>query len=156
MGDQTSGVGARRRVELKPIGSMDEAVTIWEEGRRIDTQNLPSAPVPFKHAESTLMLEPDAEGTLATFEYRYVPRGGPLGRLAGPLIDKMLTGTFTEPRWRLRPEPGYRAISGIVGPGPHRRHSRDRRSELFVFSHSGGPLIHRYGELVRVLPKRGR
>jgi hypothetical protein len=96
IGDQTGGVGARRRVELKPIGGMDETVTIWEEGRRIDTQNLPSASVPFKHAESTLTLEPDAEGTLATFDYRYVPRGGPLGRLAGPLIDKMLTGTFTD------------------------------------------------------------
>jgi hypothetical protein len=57
---------------------------------RIDTQNLPSASVPFKRAESTLRLEPDAEGTLATFDYCYVPRGGPLGRLAGPLIDKML------------------------------------------------------------------
>jgi hypothetical protein len=96
IGDQTRGVGARRRVELKPIGSMDETVTIWEEGRRIDTQNLPSASVPFKHAESTLTLEPDGEGTLATFDYRYLPRGGPLGRLAGPLIDKMLTGTFTD------------------------------------------------------------
>jgi len=96
IGDQTGGVGARRRVELKPIGSMDETVTIWEEGRRIDTQNLPSASVPFKHAESTLTLEPDAEGTLATFDYRYMPRGGPLGRLAGPLIDKMLMGTFTD------------------------------------------------------------
>jgi Polyketide cyclase / dehydrase and lipid transport len=95
IGDQTGGVGARRRVELKPIGS-NETVTIWEEGRRIDTQNLPSASVPFKHAESTLTLEPDAEGTLATFDYRYVPRGGPLGRLAAPLIDKMLTGTFTD------------------------------------------------------------
>jgi hypothetical protein len=96
IGDQTSGVGARRRVELKPIGSMEETVTFWEEGRRIDTQNLPSASVPFKHAESTLTLEPDADGTLATFDYRYLPRGGPLGRLAGPLIDKMLKGTFTD------------------------------------------------------------
>jgi Polyketide cyclase / dehydrase and lipid transport len=96
VGDQTGGVGARRRVDLKPIGSLDETVTVWEEGRRIDTQNLPSASVPFERAESTLMLEPDAEGTLATFDYRYVPRGGPLGRLAGPLIDKMLTGTFTD------------------------------------------------------------
>jgi hypothetical protein len=52
--------------------------------------------VPFKHAESTLTLEPDAERTLGTFDYRYVPRGGPLGRLAGQLIDKMLTGTFTD------------------------------------------------------------
>lgn len=96
IGDQTSGVGARRRVELKPIGSMDETVTVWEEGHRIDTRNQPSASVPFKHAEATLTLEPDNDGTLASFDYRYVPRGGPLGRLTGPLIDKMLTATFTD------------------------------------------------------------
>jgi Polyketide cyclase / dehydrase and lipid transport len=68
----------------------------WRTVLWIDTQNLPSASVPFKNAESTLTVEPDAEGTLATFDYRYAPRGGPLGRLAGPLIDKMLTGTFTD------------------------------------------------------------
>ena len=96
IGDQTSGVGARRRVELKPIGSMDETVTVWEEGRRIDTRNQPSASVPFKHAESTLTLEPNDDETLATFDYRYVPSGGPLGRLTGPLIDKMLTAAFTD------------------------------------------------------------
>lgn len=96
IGGQTSGVGARRRVELKPMGSMEETVTAWEEGRRIDTQNQPSVPVPFKQAKSTLTLEPDGHGTLATFDYRYVPRGGPLGRFTGPLIDKMLTATFTD------------------------------------------------------------
>jgi len=96
IGNPTSGVGARRRVDLKPIGSMAETVTVWEEGRRIDTQNQPSASVPFKHAESTLTLEPDGDGTLATFNYRYVPRGGPISRLTGPLIDKMLTRTFTD------------------------------------------------------------
>jgi len=96
IGDQTSGVGARRRVELKPIGSIDETVTVWEDGRRIDTRNQPSASVPFKQADSSLTLEPDDEGTLATFDYRYVPRGGPLGRLTGPLIDKMLTSTFND------------------------------------------------------------
>ena len=96
VGDQTSGVGARRRVDLKPIGSMDEIVTTWEEGRRIDTENRPSMSVPFRRAETTLTLEPDGEGTLATFDYRYVPRGGHIGRFTGPLIDKMLTATFTE------------------------------------------------------------
>ena len=96
IGNQTSGVGARRHVELKPIGSMDETVTTWDEGRRIGTENHPSSSVPFNHAESTLTLEPDDEGTLATFDYRYVPRGGPIGRLTGPLIDKMLTGSFTD------------------------------------------------------------
>jgi hypothetical protein len=84
-------VGARRRVDLKPIGSMDETVTVWEDGRRIATRNRPSASVPFKRAESALTLEPADDGTLATFDYRYVPRGGPLGRLTGPLVDKMLT-----------------------------------------------------------------
>jgi hypothetical protein len=96
IGDQTSGVGARRRVDLKPIGSMEETVTAWEEGRRIDTRNQPSASVPFKQAESTLTLEPDGDGTLATFDYRYEPRGGPIGRLTGRLIDKMLMATFTD------------------------------------------------------------
>ena len=96
IGDQTRGVGARRRVVLKPIGSMDEAVTVWEEGRRIDTQNQPSASVPFKRAKSTLTLEPDGDGTLATFDYRYVPKGGPLGLLSGSLIGRMLTATFKD------------------------------------------------------------
>ncbi len=96
IGDQTSGVGARRRVELKPIGSMEETVTTWEEGRRIDTRNQPSASVPFKQAGSALRLEPDDDGTLATFDYRYVPRGGPIGRFTGPLIDKMLMASFTD------------------------------------------------------------
>jgi hypothetical protein len=96
IGDQTSGLGARRRVKLKPIGSMDETVTVWRNGSRIDTQNQPSASVPFKHAESSLTFVPDDDGTLATFDYRYLPKGGPLGRLTGPLIDKMLTATFTD------------------------------------------------------------
>lgn len=96
IGQQRSGVGARRHVELKPIGSMDETVTVWEEGRRIDTENHPSVSVPFSRAETTLTLEPDHDGTLATFTYRYAPRGGPLGRLTGPLLDKMLTADFTE------------------------------------------------------------
>jgi uncharacterized protein YndB with AHSA1/START domain len=96
IGNQTSGVGARRHVKLKPVGSMEETVTTWQEGRRIDTENHPSVSVPFNRAETTLTLEPDGQGTLATFDYRYVPRGGPIGRFTGPLIDKMLTATFTE------------------------------------------------------------
>lgn len=95
VGDQTSGVGARRLVRLKPFGSMTETVTVWEEGRRLDTQNLPSASLPFKRARASLTLEPNDNGTLATFECCYLPRVG-LGRLIGPLIDKTLTGTFTD------------------------------------------------------------
>lgn len=96
IGNQTSGVGAQRRVALKPIGRMDETVTAWEDGRRVETRNLPSATVPFKLAESSLTVEPDGDGTLATFDYRYLPRGGALGRVTGPVIDRMLEGTFTD------------------------------------------------------------
>jgi hypothetical protein len=78
------------------MGSMEETVTIWEEGRRMDTHNQPSLSVPFKQAESTLILKPDGDGTRVTFDYRYVPRGGPVGRITGPLIDRMLTATFTD------------------------------------------------------------
>jgi hypothetical protein len=94
IGDQTRGVGARRQVELKPVGALAETVTAWEEGRTIATANEPSALVPFKRAESRLTLEPDGDGTAITFDYRYVPRGGPVGRLTGPLIDKLLLRDF--------------------------------------------------------------
>jgi hypothetical protein len=96
IGDQTRGVGARRHVALKPIGSVEETVTVWEEGRRLDTENRPSLTVPFRRAASALTLEADSEGTRATFHYRFVPRGGPLGRLIGPLIEKRLTATFRD------------------------------------------------------------
>lgn len=94
IGNRTQGLGARRRVHLSPVGSMIETVTEWEQGRALATRNEPSALVPFKEADSRLVLQPDGEGTALTFDYRYVPRGGPVGRLTGPLIDRMLRATF--------------------------------------------------------------
>jgi hypothetical protein len=94
IGQQTRGVGARRLVKLKPMGSMEETVTRWEGGRAIATSNVPSASVPFSRAAATIQIEPDGDGTAATFTYQYLPRGGPLGRLTGPLIDLMLTAQF--------------------------------------------------------------
>jgi Polyketide cyclase / dehydrase and lipid transport len=94
IGDQTHGVGARRQVDVKPVGSLVETITAWEEGRTVATANQPSALVPFKQAESRLTLEPEDDGTAITFDYRYVPKGGPLGRLSGPAIDRMLKRTF--------------------------------------------------------------
>jgi hypothetical protein len=73
---------------------MVETITAWEEGRTVATANQPSVLVPFKQAESRLTLEPEGDGTAITFDYRYVPKGGPLGRLTGPVIDRMLRTTF--------------------------------------------------------------
>lgn len=94
IGDQINGVGARRQVDLKPVGSLVETITAWEEGRTVATANQPSALVPFKQAESRLALEPEGDGTAITFDYRYLPKGGPLGRMTGPVIDRMLRRTF--------------------------------------------------------------
>lgn len=94
IGDQTRGVGARRQVDLKPVGALVETVTAWEEGRMLATANQPSALVPFKQAQARLSLEPDGDGTAIIFDYRYVPRGGPMGRVTGPVIDRMLRGNF--------------------------------------------------------------
>jgi ribosome-associated toxin RatA of RatAB toxin-antitoxin module len=94
IGDQTHGVGARRHVELKPVGALVETVTTWEDGRTFATTNQPSALVPFKQAQARLTLEPDGDGCTIKFEYRYVPRGGPIGRLTGPVIDRMLSRDF--------------------------------------------------------------
>ncbi len=66
--------------------------TVTGSGRRTSPNTL----VPFPHVESTLTLESDGDGTLGLFDYRYVPRGGPLGHLTGPLIDKRLTATFAD------------------------------------------------------------
>lgn len=94
IGDQTHGVGARRQVDLVPVGTLVETVTVWEEGRTIATSNQPSALVPFKQAEARLTIEPNGDGTAITFDYRYVPKGGPMGRLTGPVIDRMLKTNF--------------------------------------------------------------
>ena len=76
IGDQTSGVGARRRVELRPVGSMEETVTAWQDGRRIDTQNQPSATVPFTQASSSLTLEPTATARWPPFTTAMCPGAG--------------------------------------------------------------------------------
>lgn len=94
IGDQTHGVGARREVELKPVGALVETVTAWEDGRMLATTNEPSPLVPFKQAQARLSLEPDGDGCAITFDYRYVPRGGPMGRLTGAAIDRILSRDF--------------------------------------------------------------
>lgn len=58
IGDQTHGVGARRQVDLRPVGALVETVTAWEDGRTLATTNQPSALVPFKHAEARLTSSP--------------------------------------------------------------------------------------------------
>jgi len=112
IGDQTHGVGARREVELKPVGALVETVTAWEDGRTLATTNQPSMLVPFKRAQAMLTLEPDGDGCTITFEYRYVPRGGPMGRLTGPVIDRLLRRDFGSMLAAIEEAASQRALTG--------------------------------------------
>ena len=84
IGNQTTGVGARRHVDLKPIGSMDETVTAWEEGRRIGTENHPSVAVPFNRAETMLTLDADDAGTWPGSTIAMYPEAAPSADSRGP------------------------------------------------------------------------
>ncbi|MEV4684505.1 SRPBCC family protein [Streptomyces kurssanovii] len=53
IGDRTRGPGARRQVDLKPVGSLVETVTAWEEGRTLATRYQPSARKPCRPNGST-------------------------------------------------------------------------------------------------------
>lgn len=79
---------------LKPVGTVVETVNAWKEGRTLASTNQPSALVPFKQAQARRNLESHGDGTAITFDYRYVPRGGPIGRLTGPVIGRILRTNF--------------------------------------------------------------
>jgi hypothetical protein len=63
-------------------------------GLRIGHRESAIRSCPVQAGKSRLTLEPEGDGTAITFAYRYVPKGGPLGRLTGPVIDRMLRTTF--------------------------------------------------------------
>ena len=62
IGDQTHGVGARRQVDLAPVGTLVETVTAWEEGRRIATTNQPSPLVPLSRPSPGSPSSPTGTG----------------------------------------------------------------------------------------------
>lgn len=94
IGDATGGVGARRHCDLAPAGGLDETIVEWVEGRRLVVTIDRATVVPIKHATVTFTLDPDGARTPTSIEYRYRPKGGPLGRLAGRLLDRQLAKGF--------------------------------------------------------------
>lgn len=95
LGEETSGVGARRHLDLAPVGGLDETVLGWEEGSKMVVAVDKATVVPVKSGEATLVVnrERDAESKV-TMEFRYIPKGGPFGRVIGPVVDGQLTRLF--------------------------------------------------------------
>jgi Polyketide cyclase / dehydrase and lipid transport len=95
LGDATSGVGARRHLDLAPLGGLDETVLDWEEGSMMVVAVDKATVVPVKSGEATLVVDREGEDeSKVTWEFRYVPKGGPLGRVIGAVADRQLTKVF--------------------------------------------------------------
>ncbi len=96
IGEVTKGVGAQRRCDLAPNGSMRmrETVSEWvpEERMVIEIDEIEKMPV--KRARMTFTLADGGESTPLTMSYEYEPKGGPLAFLLGPMMDKQMNKGF--------------------------------------------------------------
>ncbi len=95
LGEETSGVGARRHLDLAPVGGLDETVLAWEEGSKMVVAVDKATAVPVKSGEATLVVDREGDDeSNVTWEFRYVPKGGPFGRVIGAVADRQLTKAF--------------------------------------------------------------
>ena len=95
LGEATSGVGARRHLDLAPVGGLDETVLGWEEGSKMVVAVDKATVLPVKSGEATLVVNQEGDDTSkVTMEFRYVPKGGPFGRVIGAVVDGQLTKVF--------------------------------------------------------------
>ena len=78
--EQTEGVGAGRRCELKPMCSVDERAIDWRPGKSVslDVRPGPKGP-PFKWARGRMWVDEDGDGTRAGLEFEYQLKFGPIG-----------------------------------------------------------------------------
>lgn len=85
--DQKEGLGASRRCELIPLGTVDETAVDWHQGEgfTLTITPGPKAP-PFKYATGRMWIEERETGTLVGLEIDYQLRFGPLGRV----LDRLL------------------------------------------------------------------
>jgi len=95
LGEGTSGIGARRHLDLAPVGGLDETVVDWEEGHKMVVAVDKATVVPVKSGEATLVVDRDGnEACKKTWEFRYIPKGGPFGGVIGAVADRQLATVF--------------------------------------------------------------
>ena len=91
--DTTTGVGAKRHCDLAPMGALEETVTGWDEGKRMEVKIDSAARLPIVHGLATIILSGADTATDVSVEYSYEPKFGFLGHLMGRF---MLDGQFTK------------------------------------------------------------
>lgn len=113
--EQTEGVGASRRCELKPMGSVDERAIDWRPGKSVtlEVKGGPKGP-PFKSAQGRMWVDEDGTGTRAGLDFEYELKFGLIGLLLDRLVmrrqfQKMLPAVLRGLKDHL--EPGERTTS---------------------------------------------
>jgi len=94
--DAAAGVGAKRHCDLAPIGALEETVTGWDEGNRMEIRIDSADKLPIAHGLATFTLSAsDAATTGVSVEYSYQPKYGFLGQMMGRfMLDRQLTKGF--------------------------------------------------------------
>ena len=96
IGDATEGVGAQRQIELVPTGArrMRETVAEWVPEERMVIVIDKGEKLPHKQATMTFTLSDGGATTPFTMSFDYEPKGGPLGFIFGPLLDRLFNKGF--------------------------------------------------------------
>lgn len=112
--EATEGVGAKRHCDLAPLGGLEETIAEWEPEERMVVSIDSASRIPVKRGLVTFTLVETGDemtGTTVTLRYEYVPKGGPLGALIGPLLDGQLRKGFTGFLEQLETAAADRAVS---------------------------------------------
>lgn len=96
IGEATEGVGAQRRCDLEPKGTMRlrETVSEWVPEERMVIAIDEVEKMPIKQARMTFTLSDEGESTPFAMRYDYEPKGGPLAFLYGPFLDRQMAKGF--------------------------------------------------------------
>ena len=83
----SSGLGAKRYCDLKPMGSMEEIATEWDEGNSFTMKVIGGKMLPpYNTMNGTVSLVNTDMGTLVTFSFSYKLKFGALGRLMDTIM----------------------------------------------------------------------
>lgn len=87
--NSVKGIGARRLCQLKPMGTMEEQITAWNDGIGFVTEVTGGKMLPpYEIMRGTLKLEEEGARTRVTFTFCYKLKFGLLGRVINALLVK--------------------------------------------------------------------
>lgn len=95
----TTGLGAQRYCKMAPAGSLTETITSWEPEELMVVTIDSTSMIPIGQGVVDYALKPAAgagRSTAMEIRYAFVVKGGPIGRLAAPLVGKRLVTAFED------------------------------------------------------------